>query len=189
VFDKLLDKLRHDSYLSLETTPGHEPTIQPIIDKIAEYELNKKVDAFSTTDNPLAKLKYNALFAALKLQSIFNKPVIATMSMRDRNKIALQSDLLAANDVDIRAILTLTGDSAKISDQPNSKGVFEGDSTLLLEIIRCYNAGIDYAGKPFKSSPKNILFDTRSPTQKKTWACYCPTKPRSWRPVPCRIMF
>jgi 5,10-methylenetetrahydrofolate reductase len=53
--------------------------------------------------------------------------------MRDKNKIALQSDLLGANDFNIRTILALTGDSAKISDQPNSKGVFEGDSSLLLD--------------------------------------------------------
>lgn len=78
------------------------------------------------------------------------------MSMRDRNKIALQSDLLGANDFDIRAILALTGDPAKISDQPNTKGCFEGDSTLLLDIIKCFNAGIDYAGKEFSIKPKKI---------------------------------
>ena len=64
----------------------------------------------------------------LKLQQEFNKPVIATMSMRDRNKIALQSDLMGANDFDVRAILALTGDPAKMSDQPHAKGVFEANS-------------------------------------------------------------
>lgn len=129
----------------------------PTIEKIAALELDKYVDGFSTTDNPLAKLKYNALFAAKMLQERFNKPVIATMSMRDRNKIALQSDLLGANEVDIRAILALTGDPASISDQPHTKGVFEGDSTLLLDIISAFNSGMNYAGKPLAMQPKPIM--------------------------------
>jgi 5,10-methylenetetrahydrofolate reductase len=157
VFTKLLHKLQNEQYITLETTPGHMPTIQPIIDKISEHNLDKKVDGFSTTDNPLAKLKYNAILGALSLQNTFKKPVLATVSMRDRNKIALQSDLLGANDHNVRAFLTLTGDSAKISDQPNSKGVFEGDSTLMLDIIKCFNAGMDFSGKPFKVKPEPIL--------------------------------
>ncbi|NCO01284.1 MAG: methylenetetrahydrofolate reductase [Epsilonproteobacteria bacterium] len=157
MFNKLLDKLKHGTFISLETTPGHSPLFSPTIEKIASLELDKYVDAFSTTDNPLAKLKYNSLFAAKMLQDRFNKPVIATMSMRDRNKIALQSDLLGANEVDIRTILALTGDPATISDQPHTKGVFEADSSMLLDIIACFNSGIDYAGKPLTHKPQEIF--------------------------------
>ncbi len=156
MFDTLLEKLNNGTYITLETTPGHSPTFSPTIEKIAALELDKYVDAFSTTDNPLAKLKYNALFAAKMLQDRFNKPVIATMSMRDRNKIALQSDLLGANEVDIRAILALTGDPATMSDQPHTKGVFEGDSTLLLDIISAFNSGMDYSGKPLGVEPQAL---------------------------------
>ena len=157
MFDKLLNKLKNDTYITLETTPGHSPVFSPIIDNIEELGLDKLVDGFSTTDNPLAKLKYNSLFAAKMLQERFNKPVIATMSMRDRNKIALQSDLLGANEVDIRAILALTGDPATISDQPHTKGVFESDSSMLLDMISCFNSAIDYAGKPLAQKPKEIF--------------------------------
>ena len=156
MFDTLIDKLQNGTYITLETTPGHSAQFTPTIEKIEELGLHNLVDAFSTTDNPLAKLKYNALFAAKMLQERFNKPVIATMSMRDRNKIALQSDLLGANEVDIRAILALTGDPANISDQPHAKGVFEADSSLLLDIISAFNSGMNYAGKPFSHRPKQI---------------------------------
>jgi 5,10-methylenetetrahydrofolate reductase len=156
LFDTLINKLQNSTYITLETTPGHSPVFSPIVDRIEELGLDKLVDGFSTTDNPLAKLKYNALFAAKMLQARFNKPVIATMSMRDRNKIALQSDLLGANEVDIRAILALTGDPATLSDQPHAKGVFEGDSSLLLDIILAFNSGMNYAGKPFAHKPQQI---------------------------------
>ena len=136
MFETLIQKLQEDKYITLETTPQHEPSMHNIIEKIKKFKLQDKVDGFSCTDNPLAKLKYNALFAALKLQMEFKKPVIATMTMRDRNKIALQSDLMGANDFDVRAILALTGDPAKMSDQPHAKGVFEANSLMLLKIIK-----------------------------------------------------
>jgi len=156
MFEKLINKLQNQKYVTLETTPKHSATFEPIIESIKELELHKKVDGFSVTDSPLAKLKYSSLFAALKLQQNFKKPALATMTMRDRNKIGLQSSLLGANEFDIRAILALTGDSASMSDQPNAKGVFEGNSTLLLEIIKCFNAGIDYAGRNLDAKPKPI---------------------------------
>jgi len=156
LFEELINKLQNDRYITLETTPSHSPVFQPIIQKIKDLELDKLVDGFSTTDNPLAKLKYNAILAAVKLQQEFNKPVLATMSMRDRNRIALQSDLLGGNEFDIRAVLALTGDSAAMSDQPNTKGVFDGNSNLLLDIVSCLNSGIDYAGKPLSQKPQVI---------------------------------
>lgn len=157
MFDTLEEKLLNGRYITLETTPSHSASFRPVIDTIASLQLDTLVDGFSTTDNPLAKLKYNALFAAMTLQQAFNKPVLATMSMRDRNRIALQSDLLGANEAGVRAVLALTGDPAKISDQKDAKGVFEGDSTLLLDIIQNFNAGNDLQGKPFAVPPAPIL--------------------------------
>jgi 5,10-methylenetetrahydrofolate reductase len=145
LFETFIRKLRHETYITLETTPSRSAQFAPTIEKIAALGLDKLVDGFSTTDNPLAKLKYNALFAAMKLQDRFGLPTLATMSMRDRNRIALQSDLLGANEANVRAILALTGDSAHYSDQPHAKGVFEGNSKLLLDIITTLNRGTDMA--------------------------------------------
>ncbi|MEO1927961.1 MAG: methylenetetrahydrofolate reductase [Nautiliaceae bacterium] len=151
----LKEKLK-GKYITLETTPPKLPTVDLMIENIKKADVIKYIDGFSTTDCPLSKLKYNSIIAAFKLQQTFKKPVIATMSMRDRNKIALQSDLLGANDLDVTHILALTGDPAKMSDQPNTKGVVEGSSILLLEIIRAFNNGMDYSGKEFKIKPKPI---------------------------------
>jgi len=158
MFEQFIEKLQDPkkSYITLETTPKHEADFTPIVDTIEKLDIANKVDGFSTTDNPLAKLKFNSIIAAMLLQQHFKKPVLATMSMRDRNKIALQSDLLGANNIDVRTILALTGDPAKISDQPSAKGVYESDSTMLLDIIKCFNAGIDYAGREFNIKPRPI---------------------------------
>lgn len=156
MFEKFIEKLKSGKFITLETTPPASATFDEVLEKLSSSEAYKKVDGFSTTDSPLAKLKYNSILAGIKLQQKFNKPVLATMTMRDRNRIALQSDLLGANDFDIRTILALTGDPASISDQPNTKGVFAGNSLMLLDIIKCFNAGINYAGRDFKIKPKKI---------------------------------
>ncbi len=143
-------------FITVEVTPPHGASMDNIIEQIRDFDLDTKVTGFITTDNPLAKLKMDAVLAAIKLQQEFAKPVIATMSMRDKNKLSLQSTLLGANDFDIRCILALTGDPAKYSDQPEVKGVLERDSTLLLSIIHHLNSGTDYSKKPLRPSTKPI---------------------------------
>ncbi len=156
MFEDFIDKLKSDSFLTLETTPKHSAAFKPVVDRIEELGLNNIVDGFSVTDSPLANMKYSSLFASMLLQQRFDKPAIATITMRDRNKIALQSGLLGANEQEIRAILALTGDPAHASDQPKTKGVFEGNSTMLLDMIKCFNAGIDYSGKALEVRPNKI---------------------------------
>jgi len=143
-------------FITVEITPPHGSSMSPIIEKIKNSGVREKIAGFSVTDNPLAKLKMSAILSAIKVQQEFKKPVITTMSMRDRNKLSLQSSLLGANDFDIRLILALTGDPAKFSDQPEVKGVLERDSSLLLSIIYRLNNGFDYSGKELNPKPKPI---------------------------------
>ena len=152
--DFLCDKTK--KFITVEVNPPHGAPINKIIEGIRKHKLHEKVNGFSCTDNPLAKLKMSGVLSAIKLQQTFNKPVIATMSMRDKNKLSLQSTLLGANDFDLRCILALTGDPAKYSDQPEVKGVLERDSTLLLSIIYHLNNGVDYSNKALTPAPKPI---------------------------------
>jgi len=157
MFDRFCQNLCSEQpFITVEINPPHGASIDGIISKIRESGLYEKVSGFSVTDNPLAKLKMSAVLSAIKVQQAFEKAVIATMSMRDRNKLSLQSTLLGANDFDLRCILALTGDPAKYSDQPEVKGVLERDSTLLLSIIYHLNNGVDYSNKALKPAPKPI---------------------------------
>jgi len=157
MFNKFCDILCKDKeFITVEINPPHGASIDAILEDIRKHRLHEKVTGFSCTDNPLAKLKMSGVLSAIKVQQTFNKPVIATMSMRDKNKLSLQSTLLGANDFDLRCILALTGDPAKLSDQPEVKGVLERDSTLLLSIIYHLNKGVDYSNKPLNPAPKPI---------------------------------
>lgn len=157
MFDKFCKQLHsNEPFITVEITPPHGASIEPILKKIEALKLYEHVAGFSVTDNPLAKLKMSGVLSAIKTQQRFGKPVIATMSMRDKNKLSLQSTLLGANDFDLRCILALTGDPAKLSDQPEVKGVLERDSTLLLSIIYHLNNGVDYSNKALAPKPKPI---------------------------------
>lgn len=157
MFEKFCDVLcLEKDFITVEINPPHGASIDHLIEDIKKHNLHEKVTGFSCTDNPLAKLKMSGLLSAIKVQQTFGKPVIATMSMRDKNKLSLQSSLLGANDFDLRCILALTGDPAKFSDQPDVKGVLERDSTLLLSIIHHLNKGVDYSNKALDPAPKPI---------------------------------
>jgi 5,10-methylenetetrahydrofolate reductase len=157
MFDNFCKKLHsNEPFITVEITPPHGASIKPTIEQIKALNLHEKVAGFSVTDNPLAKLKMSGVLSAIQVQQAFGKPVIATMSMRDKNKLSLQSTLLGANDFDLRCILALTGDPAKLSDQPEVKGVLERDSTLLLSIIYKLNNGYSYSNKELHPKPKPI---------------------------------
>jgi len=157
MFEEFCQTLCSDKpYITVEVNPPHGSSIKSILTSIRDSKLQNKITGFSVTDNPLAKLKMSGVLSAIKLQQEFGKPVIATMSMRDKNKLSLQSTLLGANDFDLRCILALTGDPAKFSDQPEVKGVLERDSTLLLSIIYHLNRGVDYSNKALNPKPKPI---------------------------------
>lgn len=157
MFDQFCQTLCSDKpFITVEINPPHGASIDHLIEDIRKIGLHEKVTGFSVTDNPLAKLKMSGVLSAIKIQQVFGKAVIATMSMRDKNKLSLQSTLLGANDFDLRCILALTGDPAKYSDQPEVKGVLERDSTLLLSIIYHLNKGVDYSNKALNPAPKPI---------------------------------
>lgn len=80
------------------------------------------------------------------IQSRYQVESIFHLTCRDRNIIGLQAELLGAYALGVHNILTLTGDPPSIGDHPHAKGVFEVDSTGLIEIARTLNSGEDMMG-------------------------------------------
>ncbi len=93
------------------------------------------VDSVNVTDNQTAVVRLCSLAACAILRDLGLDPVLQ-MVTRDRNRIALQSDVLGASALGIRNILCLTGDHQSFGNQKEAKGVFDLDSTQLVHAVR-----------------------------------------------------
>ena len=109
--------------------------------KIAQL-LKNKVHAVNITDGSRAIMRMCSLAMSKLLLENGIEPIMQ-ISCRDRNKIALQSDILGANALGIKNILCITGDSVKAGDQQETKAVHEFEAVRLLKQIQSFNQGID----------------------------------------------
>ncbi len=109
-------------------------------------------DAFNVTDNQTAVVRMSSLAGSLILLQLEMEPIMQ-MTCRDRNRIALQSDVLGAAALGVQNILCLTGDHQSFGNHPGAKGVFDVDSIQLLKIIKdMRDEGIFQSGDPLLGS-------------------------------------
>lgn len=158
--ESFIKKLENnDEYtFTLEISPQAKYDLSYIEEKINNSHIQNYADAFVVTDSPFANIKISPILAAIQLQQKLNnnKPFIATQTMRDKNSIALQNDLIGANYFDIRMILAVTGDAVANGNQKQAKGVFEGNSNLLIDIIKNLNKSKSLGEFTFKEPLKPI---------------------------------
>lgn len=107
--------------------------------------LKDKVDAMNVTDHQSSVMRYPSLGGALLVKEHGGEPILQ-MTCRDRNRLALQADLLFAHSRGINNVLCLTGDSVMLGDHKEAKGVFDLDSSQLVRAIRIMERGKDLAG-------------------------------------------
>jgi 5,10-methylenetetrahydrofolate reductase len=105
--------------------------------------------ALNVTDNQGASLHLSSLAASRVVADAGIEPIFQ-QTCRDRNRLALQSDLLAAWTLGLENLLVVTGDDPRGGDHPEAKGVFDLDSTQLLGVASAMNAGADMQGRPLK---------------------------------------
>jgi len=115
-------------------------------------KLRGTVDGINITDNQSAVMKLSSLAACRLVLEAGGEPILQ-LTCRDRNRLALQSDLLAAWVLGIRNVLCLTGDHVRIGDHPAAKPVFDLDSVQLLQLVGRLNAGQDLAGNSLDGAP------------------------------------
>jgi len=97
--------------------------------------LRGKVDSINVTDNQTAIVRMSSLAACCLLKKEGLDPVLQ-MVVRDRNRIALQSDILGASAIGIRNVLCLSGDHQIFGNQPQALGVFDLDSIQFLQAVK-----------------------------------------------------
>ncbi len=104
------------------------------------------VDCINIADSPMARVRMSCIAMARLIQDYLGIETIIHFTTRDRNLMALQSEILGAHALGIRNILALTGDPLRVGDYANTTGVWNVDSVGLISVIQGMNEGHDAAG-------------------------------------------
>ena len=113
--------------------------------------LKDKVDAINITDHQSSMMRFPSLGGCLAIKEKGGEAIMQ-MTCRDRNRIALEADLLFAYSRGIGNILCLTGDAVPVGDHKEAKGVFDLDSLQLLKTIRQMASGLDLGGNKLEGA-------------------------------------
>jgi len=146
--------------VTAEVGPPKGVDVQEMLE--AAELMRGRVDAFNVTDQQSSVMRLGSLPACRLLKERDLEPIFQ-MTCRDRNRIALQSDLLGAYALDITNVLCLTGDFVALGDHPQAKAVFDLDSVSLLCAARQLEEGKDLTGNELAGSPKFCLGAVVSP--------------------------
>jgi len=149
------EKLNSDEFLV--TTEVGPPKGVEVSEMIHYIDILKdKVDAINVTDHQSSVMRFPSLGGCLLVKELGGEPILQ-MTCRDRNRLALQADLLLAYSRSIVNVLCLTGDSIDVGDHKDAKPVFDSDSIQLLKMIRTMESGKDVGGNDLKGVPKFCL--------------------------------
>jgi 5,10-methylenetetrahydrofolate reductase len=110
------------------------------------------IDAANVTDQQSSVMRQGSMTVCHLLKQKGLNPIFQ-IACRDRNRIALQSDLLSAWVMGIEDVLVLTGDLPELGDHPTAKPVFDLDSVALLQVIKKLNDGYDMVGNELEGKP------------------------------------
>ena len=137
--------------VTAEVGPGKGTDVGHLL-KDAEI-IKDCVDAVNVTDLQSSVMRLGSMAVCHMLIDIGIDPVFQ-VTCRDRNRLALQSDLLSASTLGVKNVLALTGDHPTMGDHPHAKPVFDLDSVSLLEVIGTLNSGYDMAGNELTGVPE-----------------------------------
>ena len=136
--------------VTAEVGPGKGTDVEHLL-KDADI-IKDRVDAINVTDLQSSVMRLGSMAVCHLLTDMGIDPVFQ-VTCRDRNRLALQSDLLSGWVLGVRNVLALTGDHPAMGDHPRAKPVFDLDSVTLLEVIGRLNSGLDMSGNELKGVP------------------------------------
>ncbi|MFQ5588279.1 MAG: methylenetetrahydrofolate reductase [Nitrospiria bacterium] len=142
-----------DFIITAEAAPPKGSDIGPFCER-AEKLLGR-VHALNVTDNQAAIMRASSLAMSKILLDMGHDPVFQVTG-RDRNRLAIQSDLLGAQILGIRNVLSLTGDYVTVGNQRETKPVFDLESVQILNVLADLNVGRDMVGNALKG-PTNLF--------------------------------
>ena len=144
----LLAKLRAGQFVvSVEIDPPRSIRIDRTIDA-ARLLRDSGVDLVNVSDSAMARVRMGAMAVAFGIQHDLDMECLVHFTTRDRNLMAIESELLGAHALGVRNILALTGDPPRVGDYATGTGVWDVDSIGLVEVLSRLNRGEDQAGSP-----------------------------------------
>lgn len=160
----LLDKLHDKGFtVSVELDPPRGLNYDRVIEGAVLCKKNN-IDAVNIADNALAKPGITPLVMAHLINRSVDIDTIIHFSCRDRNLIAMQSELMAANALGVRHVLAVTGDPPSLGDYPHATGVFDIDSIELMKLVTRLNRGVDLSNRDLGSRTSFIKAVAINPT-------------------------
>jgi homocysteine S-methyltransferase len=133
--------------ISVEIDPPRSVRIERTIEA-ARLLQDAGVDLVNISDSAMARVRMGAMAVAFGIQHDLDLECLVHLTTRDRNLMALESELLGAHALGVRDILALTGDPPRVGDYPTGTGIWDIDSTGLIGVIQRLNRGEDQAGRP-----------------------------------------
>ena len=154
IYSELMKKISEGKFVVTgEVEPVKTTDLREVLEAAKRYKGH--VVAVNVTDNPTAFAYMNALIPSYFIQKEVGLEVVYQMVTRDRNRLILTSDLLAAGALGIKNILAIAGDSVTFGDNPQANPVWDLDSTQFIYMIRkMVDEGVDLAGKKIHNPPK-----------------------------------
>jgi homocysteine S-methyltransferase len=133
--------------ISVEIDPPRSIRIERTIEA-AKLLQAAGVDLVNISDSAMARVRMGAMAVAFGIQHDLDLECLIHFTTRDRNLMAIESELLGAHALGVRNILALTGDPPRIGEYPSGTGVWDVDSIGLVEVLARLNRGEDGAGSP-----------------------------------------
>ncbi|MBE0430283.1 MAG: methylenetetrahydrofolate reductase [Dehalococcoidia bacterium] len=147
--------------VTAEAAPGKGSNVAKTIEHIEL--LKDKVDALNVTDNQSSVMRYPSVGVCLLIKEHGGEPVLQ-ITCRDRNRLAIQADLLFAYSRGISNVLCLTGDSVDVGDHKEAKQVFDLDSVQLIHLVHTLSSGKDMAGNELDGAVDFCIGTSASPS-------------------------
>lgn len=144
---------RGEFVVSAEVGPPKGFHIEHLLDEAKTYLSN--ITAVNVTDNQSSVMRLGSLATCKALQDQGLTPIFQ-LTCRDRNRIALQSDILSAALFGIENLLLLTGDHTRLGDHKQAKPVFDLDSVSLIHAVKQLEAGVDLGGNELIGAPPSF---------------------------------
>ena len=159
-FRRMLDQ--EEWIVSVEVDPPHGLSAEAGIAAAAALR-DAGVDCIDVGDSPMASVRMSPLSFAVAAQERVGVEAIMHFTSRDRNLMALQSDLLGAHMLGLRSVIALSGDPPSLGRYASAKAVWDVKAEGLIELIAGLNAGVDSAGNPLGGKTEFTIATAANP--------------------------